>query len=296
MLIRIKEIEAKHVLIKSNLPDSDYVVNPYTGCEFGCAYCYASFMGRFVNEPIENWGNYVYVKKNAVEAFRKDLAHLSPKQRQSSIFLSSVTDPYQGAEAKYKLTRGVLEVLAEEAYPGEVGILTKSSMVLRDIDVFHRIINPDIGMTITTTDDGLGRFLEVRASATSMRLDALKRLGEEGFDTYAFVGPLLPHFRYEPELLDRLFGSLVDAGVKQVYVEHINMKAYIRQRLMKTLEHAKPEVREVYMSADTEPHRREIDRIVTGLLKKHGLRLRLKEVIYHKEWVDRDGKPPSQKA
>ncbi len=287
MPIKIKEIEAKHVLVKSNLPDTDYVVNPYTGCEFGCAYCYASFMGRFVNEPIGNWGNYVYVKKNAVEAFRRDLAQLGPKSRRSSIFLSSVTDPYQGVEAKYKLTRGILEVLAKEAYPGEVGILTKSSMVLRDIDVFHRIVNPDIGMTITTTDDALGRFLEVRASATSLRLSTLKKLSAEGFGTYAFVGPLLPHFRYEPELLDKLFGSLVDSGVRQVYVEHINMKAYIRERLMKTLEQARPEVREVYANADTEPHRKELDKIVAELLKKHGLGLRLKEVIYHKEWMDK---------
>lgn len=285
--IKIKEIEAKHVLVKSNLPDTDYVVNPYTGCEFGCAYCYASFMGRFVNEPIVNWGNYVYVKKNAVEAFRRDLARLGPKSRGSSIFLSSVTDPYQGVEAKYKLTRGILEVLAKEAYPGEVGILTKSSMVLRDIDVFHRIVNLDIGMTITTTDDALGRFLEVRASATSLRLSTLKKLSAEGFDTYAFVGPLLPHFRYEPELLDKLFGSLVDSGVRQVYVEHINMKAYIRERLMKTLEQAMPEVRDVYENADTEPHRKELDKIVSELLKKHGLKLRLKEVIYHKEWMDK---------
>ncbi|MCL5430457.1 MAG: radical SAM protein [Candidatus Marsarchaeota archaeon] len=285
MPIRIKEIEAKHVLSESKLPDADYVVNPYTGCEFGCAYCYASFMGRFVNEAIDDWGNYVYVKKNAVSVFEKDLARMGPRERTKSIFFSSVTDPYQGVEAKYKLTRGILEVLARNNYPGEVGILTKSSMITRDIDVLHKIAKPDLGMTVTTTDDNLSRFLEVRASATSARLQTLKKLTDEGFRTFAFVGPLLPHFRYEPELLDGLFGSIVGSGVKEVYVEHMNLNNYIRKRLLDYLKRTRPKVSAIYEEAATDEHRKELDKIVGELLKKHGLKLRLMEVIRHNEWM-----------
>lgn len=97
--MNINEIQAKSIITKSKLPDTDYVVNPYIGCQFACLYCYASFMGRFVNESLENWGNYLYVKTNAAELFKVEYKRLKPINNKSpSIMLSSVTDPYQGVE------------------------------------------------------------------------------------------------------------------------------------------------------------------------------------------------------
>ena len=75
--MKVVEIEAKSILVRSKLPDAEYVVNPYTGCVFGCHYCYASFAGRFVGEPIGNWGNYVYAKINAVPLFEVELARVA---------------------------------------------------------------------------------------------------------------------------------------------------------------------------------------------------------------------------
>ncbi len=279
--MKVEEIEAKSILVPSKLPDADYVVNPYTGCSFGCSYCYASFMGRFVNEPINSWGNYVYVKINAVSLFAKEVQKLSPENRKKSILLSSVTDPYQGIESKYKLTRGILKILAREKYPGTVGILTKSPMVLRDIDIIRQIPHVEVGMTITTTDDKLGRLLEVHAPLASRRIAALKQLSQKGIKTYAFVGPLLPHFRYQPGLLEKLFASLADAGVKSVYAEHINLRPYIKKRLWKTLKREPQEIRDVYAAASSGEHRRALDKIVRELVKKYKLKLRLSEVIYH---------------
>lgn len=92
--MKYHELDCKSVITKSKLPDTDYVVNPYVGCSFSCLYCYASFMGRFVGESIENWGNYVYIKKNSVEIFEKQLKKLLDKKLKSTIFFSSVTDPY----------------------------------------------------------------------------------------------------------------------------------------------------------------------------------------------------------
>ncbi len=279
--MKVSEIKAKHIIIKSKLPDSDYVVNPYTGCEFGCIYCYASFMGRFVNEPIENWGNYVYVKTNAVELFKKELPSI-PKN--STIFLSSVTDAYQGVEAKYKLTRGVLEEIAARQYPGPVSIQTKSMMVTRDIDILKKIPDIEVGMTVTTTDDELGRFMELRATAASMRIETLKKLNEAGIRTFAFVGPLFPHFRYKPELLDKLFADLAESGTKELYVEHINLSPYIKKRMFSFLE-GHGDLQTIYGGADTEEHRKALDKIVGGLVSKYGLKLRLGGTMYHKEWM-----------
>jgi len=264
--LKVKETEAKTVLVRSKLPDAEYVVNPYTGCELGCQYCYASFTGRFVSEPIDNWGRYVYAKVNAVSVFTAELERVRRAGRAPSILLSSVTDAYQGVEKKYRLTRGILEELAQEPYPGVVSILTKSPMVLRDVDLLRRIPRADVDLTITTTNDRLSRFLEVRAPLASRRLRALAELHAEGIQTYAFVGPLLPHFRYDREAL-----------------EHINLRPYIKQRLWQILNSEPSAVQEVYHDASTAEHRHALDAMIAELLEKHGLKLRLSEVLDHNE-------------
>lgn len=279
--MRVNESEAKSIITESKLPDADYVINPFTGCVFGCHYCYASFMGRNVGETREAWGEYVYVKTNAVQLCRAELAKMKPEARRGTILLSSVTDPYQGVEAKYKLTRGILEALRDDQYPGKVSILTKSPLVTRDIDVLLELPNCEVGMTVTTTDDKISKWLELRAPLASKRLEALRKLKDAGLDTYAFIGPLLPHFVELPELLDDLFGQIKATGVTSVYVEHINLKAYIRERLDPVIQAESEGVQQVYIGARKDAHRERLDEIVTPLLEKHGLRLRLNEVIYH---------------
>jgi len=280
--MKIEEIEAKSILVASRLPDADYVANPYTGCQFGCLYCYATFMGRFVNEPRAEWGKYVYVKKNAVDLAHKQLAKWPQARRDASIFLSSVCDPYQGIEQKYRLTRGILDALVEHHYGGPGSILTKSPIVLRDIALLQQV-DAQVGLTVTTTDDRLSRFLEVAAPPASKRLDTLKQLVEHGISTYAFVGPLLPHFRIDPELLDDLFQEIAATGTKSIYVEHINLPAYIKERMWKTLQNEDEEIREIYRGAVTRAHRESLNEIVDVLARKHGLHIRLGGAIHHQE-------------
>jgi DNA repair photolyase len=285
----VKEIESKSIITESKLPDADYVINPYTGCAFGCAYCYASFMGRFVGETIEAWGDYVYAKVNAVELAQTELSKMSTDKRQATILLSSVTDPSHGAEAKYRLTRGILQALVDLPYPGLVSVLTKSPLVTRDVDLLSRLPRVEVGMTVTTTDDEVSKWLEVRAPLARKRIEALGHLHEAGIDTYAFVGPLLPHFALRPDLLDELFAAIANAGVSELYIEHINLKRYIRQRLDDVLADEPDDVRRIYDDARTDEHRARLDDIVAPLLEQHGLSLRLGRVLYHNDNTDQRG-------
>jgi len=286
--MRISEIRCKSMLVASKLPASDYVVNPYTGCTFACAYCYASFMGRFVGEPIEAWGDYLSVKINAVEVFRADLRRLPSTKRQSTIFLSSVTDAWQGPEKKYKLTRAILEILRDDHYPGLISILTKSPLVLRDVDVIAALPQTEVGVTITATDDQIGRFMEARAPLASERLRTLRALNRAGIATYAFIGPLLPHYRYRHDLLEDLFRQVADAGTRTIFAEHLNTSACILKRIEPLLIDAAPEVRAVYQSARRDAHRAALSDMVMALVAKYDFEIMLGRVLDH----NRDKKAP----
>ena len=279
--MRVIERPAKTILTKSKLPDADYVINPYTGCAFGCHYCYASFMGRQVGESVEAWGDYVYVKVNAVDLVRAELRRMSPMHRKGSILLSSVTDPYQGVEKRYRLTRGILSVLRDESYPGVVSILTKSPLVTRDTDILRGLPRCEVGVTVTSTNDRVSRWLEKAAPLSSRRLKALGELSASGIETYAFVGPLLPHFVEQPALLEDLLRRIADAGVRSVYIEHINLKAYIRTRMVPLLTRENLEVQQLYTSARAPEHRQRLDAVLEPILDRVGLRLRLGQTIYH---------------
>ena len=207
MALKIHEIKSKSIVTPTKVPSADYVINPYTGCQFACMYCFASFMGRFVGEANSNWGNYVYVKTNAVELMEKEIHRLLKKSPHPRISISTVTDPYQGVERKYRLTRGVLKVFAQNNYQGRVSILTKSSTVLDDLETLKQIKNAEVGISIATSDDRLSRKLDAMAPLAHARLDTLRELNQAGIRTYVFVGPLLPHMYLRPDLIDSLLAK-----------------------------------------------------------------------------------------
>lgn len=276
--MKYHELDCKSVITKSKLPDTDYVVNPYVGCSFSCLYCYASFMGRFVGESIENWGNYVYIKKNSVEIFEKQLKKLLDKKLKSTIFFSSVTDPYLPIEKKYQLTRRMLEVLKNNHYLGLVSILTKSALVLRDIDVLHELKEVEVGFTITSAKDSISKALEIKAPSITSRLHALSELNSQNIRTYAFIGPLLPHFVQNPLELESLISLVAQTGTKSVYVEQMNLSSYIKQKIItsdKTLANT-------YLSLQKNKMQLNED-FIRGLLDKYGLHLRLGNVIEHNQ-------------
>lgn len=209
----VKEIHAKSILNKSKI--FDYCLNPYTGCEFNCAYCYASLFMRRYSGHKEPWGEFVDVKINAPELLRIQLE----KAKKGTVWVSSVCDPYQPLEAKYKLTRQCLIELANKQFP--VNVQTKSKLVIRDLDVFQEFEEIEVGMTITTDDKNIAKVFEREASSVADRIQALEKIHEAGIRTFAFIGPLLPG---NPEkLIERLSGK-----VDRVLIDKMNYLSTIK--------------------------------------------------------------------
>jgi len=280
--ILIKEIEAKSILSKSGLPDADWVINPYTGCQFACKYCYASFVGKF-RHPGEEWGSYLDVKLNAPELLKKELTKkLKNTDDIGTIFLSSVTDPYQGMEAKYQLTHKCLQVLLDFDYQGKVSILTKSSLVTRDIDLFKQFHNIEVGLTITATNDSTTRYLETYATPHDLRLKALTELSTTKIMTYAFIGPLLPHLVWQKDNLKKLLKEVKQTGVEYIYIEHLNLTPSIKKRLFDFLKQDHPDLIPMFEKSTQAKYREELDVLIKKLLKEIKLPLAHEQVIHHR--------------
>ena len=218
--LRITEKQCKTALSKSGL-SYDYTVNPYTGCLHGCVYCYANFMRRFSGHLKDRWGSFVDVKVNLLDVLAKEL----PRRPGGSVWLSSVCDPYQQVEAKYKLTRGAIELLSKYQ-KFTISILTKNALVLRDIDLLVRIKDRvDVGFTITTFDQRAQSIFEPHASPVKDRIDAIRQLEVAGIETWAFIAPILPYIT-EIELENGL-RQLADAGVKKLMTDRYNARGLI---------------------------------------------------------------------
>lgn len=283
MLTKITEIKAKTILTKTNLPGCDYVVNPYNGCQFACMYCYAAQIARW-KHPNEEWGSFLDVKTNSPELLKKDLERLEKKYKSKNfgiIWFSSVTDPYTGLEAKYQLTRKCLQVLVDFGYQGQVALQTKSSLITRDIDLLKKLKDTSVGFTVTTLDDKVSRFLEVEAPPVSDRIKAIKMLSDNNIHTYAFIGPLLPHFVNSKTEINRLLDALQDAGITEVWFEHINLSSKIKTRLFEYLKKESPNLITEFEKADNQEYRDELNKVIFDCLEGRNLKLGLDRVIYH---------------
>jgi len=284
MTPKIVETEAKSIFMKSGLPGSDWVINPYNGCLFGCMYCYAAQIAKW-KHPNEEWGSYLDVKLNAPTLLKEELQKLERKlgsRNFGSVFFSSVTDPYVGMEAKYRLTRKCLEVLADFGYDGSIAIQTKSPLITEDTDVLKRLRKVSVGFTITSLNDKISQFLEVKAPLISQRLEALKKLHGSGISTYAFIGPILPHFLTDKTILRTLLDTLQQAGVNEVWFEHINLSPKIKERLYSYLKERSPELVPVFNSANTQEYRNSLNQFIAEEVTSRNMKLGLGKVIHHR--------------
>ncbi|MFX0069072.1 MAG: radical SAM protein [Candidatus Hodarchaeota archaeon] len=189
MKLKLKEIKAKNIVVKSNLPGISYVVNPYVGCQYGCVYCYADFLRRWTGHGKDSWGKFVDVKVNALDLIEGHAQNYGGKK----ILFSSVTDPYQPIERRYKLTRQLLEKLADCSPQPAIEILTKSDLITRDIDTLRRFEECNVGFSLCTLDDTIRQVLEPAAPPIAKRINALKNIHEADIETYVFISPIMPY-------------------------------------------------------------------------------------------------------
>lgn len=233
-IMKFKEILCKSALSPSGIYGWKYALNPYRGCEHSCIYCYAPNILRIKRET---WGEFVEIKKNIPTILAKELKTIQP----GLVGLSSVTDPYQKAEEKYKLTRYCIEQLLRYKFP--VSIITKSPLILRDIDLLKEISNLEITITITTMDEQLSNLLEPEAPIIKERLEALAQLSAEKLNTYAFLGPLLPTLEFDQ--VHELINTIATTGVHTIMVDSLNLKPGIWPKVANTLDDL-PEIKQAF--------------------------------------------------
>ena len=272
------DIRYYHSPAKSVLNDPEttgmsfWSINPYIGCAFGCAYCYARYAHRYVMErnataarldaaladdlsvmpPWLAFERRVFVKENAPDVLRRALRHGSDRHlnliKGETIVIGTATDPYQPAERRFRVTRGVLEVLAE--HPGlSVVVITKSPLITRDIDLLARIARHSkvsIHISLITLDRELARRIEPRAPTPEARVRALRRLRDAGIEAGINCMPVLPGITDDPQAIEALVKRVAEAGATYVGACALRLQSSARKRYLPFIDEHFPHLSERY--------------------------------------------------
>ena len=206
---------SRKVITRNESPDIgfDRSINPSRGCEHGCVYCFARPTHAYLGlSPGLDFESKLFVKPDAPALLEKELAAAGYEPRM--IAIGTNTDPYQPIEREHKIMRGILEVLERAGHP--VGIVTKSALVTRDIDILARMAKRNlakVGISVTSLDPKLARTMEPRASTPPKRLEALKQLSDAGIPTTVMVAPVIPALNDSE--MERILDAAAHAGVKE---------------------------------------------------------------------------------
>ena len=227
----VNEREVKSIVSKTRIPSGDYVINPYTGCPHKCLYCYADYMRRFSGHA-EEWGDFLDVKR-----CRKKIntARLAGKK----VVLCSATDAYNPFEKKYGVTREILSQFINANV--KIEILTKSDLVLRDLDILRQIPGVTVGVSLNTLDDGLRKKLEPNAPSIERRIDSIKTITREGINTYIFLSPMFPGITDFREILDAC-----KHYCKKFYFENLNLRGAYQPKVIRFISDNYPHLLPLY--------------------------------------------------
>jgi DNA repair photolyase len=264
------------VVSKRGVPFT-WAINPYRGCEFGCKYCYARYTHEFMEmRDGVAFEQKIFVKQHAAELLRQELRRVKPGE---SIAIGTATDPYQPAERRYETTRGILEEMARHRGL-EIGLITKSNLIVRDIEVLREVAKHNrlfIHITITTMNTELARLLEPRAPRPDLRLEAVRKLSEAGLNIGVNCCPVIPGITDAPKDLDKVLHAAADAGATRVFSGPLFLKPCAAAVFMPFLEKEFPQLVEQYKQryrtgAFLGPaYDKRLGKVLTTLRRKYGM-------------------------
>lgn len=227
---KVNEINVKSVMTKSNLPVSDYSVNPYIGCLHACKYCYASFMKRFTGHT-EPWGTFVDIK------YWEPMKNVE-KYGDKTIFIGSVTDPYQPIEMKYGRTRALLEEL--KGSNAKISIATKSDLILRDLDLIKKFPNIRISWSINTLDENFKKDMD-KAVSIKRRIECMKEFHKEGIQTTCFISPIFPEITNVQEII-----KATKDYCNFIWLENLNLRGDYKYSILNYIRKKYPQLLSLY--------------------------------------------------
>jgi len=264
------------VVSRRQLPFT-WAINPYRGCEFACKYCYARYTHEFMEMSDVAFEQKIFVKQHAAELLAQELKKVKPHE---PIAIGTATDPYQPAERRFEITRSILEELARhKGY--EIGIVTKSNLILRDAQLLRAIAEKNrlhVSMTVTTVDVELARLLEPRAPRPDLRLEAVRQLNLAGIGTGINCAPVLPGLTDAPADLEALVRAAAEAGATYIFANPLFLKPCSASVFLPFLEkqfpHLAPSYRERYASRAFLPpaYGKRLSHLIAKLRQKYGIR------------------------
>jgi DNA repair photolyase len=255
-----------------------WTINPYRGCEFACKYCYARYTHEFMEmrDGLE-FEQKIFVKQHAADLLRQELRHVKPGE---SISIGTATDPYQPAERRFEVTRGILEEFARHRGL-EIGIVTKSDMVVRDAALLVEISRHNklfVNLTVTTLNVELARILEPRAPRPDLRLGAVRQLIEAGVHAGVICAPVLPEITDAPRDLESLVKATKEAKGEYIFANPLFLKPCSAAIFLPFLEANFPKLVESYRQRFASnaflstAYRKRLSQLMARLREKYGIR------------------------
>jgi len=255
-----------------------WTINPYRGCEFACKYCYARYTHEFMEmrDGVE-FEQKIFVKQHAAELLRQELRQVKAGEE---IAIGTATDPYQPSERKFEVTRAILEEFARHR-GFEIGIVTKSNLILRDIELLQRVSKANklfVNLTVTTLNAELARILEPRAPRPDLRLDAVRRLNQSGIAAGVICAPVMPGITDSPRDLENLVRATAEADGKYIFANSLFLKPCSAAIFLPFLAKEFPHLVESYQKRYQDrafvssPYRKRLSQLIARLRQKYGIR------------------------